>query len=253
MHYGVSFPDLHRGPSPRVSRMSSHYRNSYWAKTPLQGLFARKRKRQMVYPRRTYYSGKLKRILQQEIPVGFNDTSLVSQTFDTTTGIFLLNGLQRGTSATTRTDYNIQMFSLQIRFFVVNNSAALTNSCRVCIVYDRQPAKAAPTQNLIFAATESTSFPRMENNKRFKIIRSWYFVLTGSDATSGGSGKRSYVQEAFIKFPKALRTRYDSNTNTGNIDEIIEGSLYLIYFSDQAASATLACRISCKTRLRFTG
>ncbi len=246
--------------SPPMSDFKSRVRRDYnrwvqrWGKSSLPN-YSRRSVR--VGPSRLYKTKKkrkLAQLLAQPIEIGFHDTITTGSNLDASSGVLLLNGLARGDSATTRQGNRVNMVSLYVRMTLVAQVAAKLNRYRVVVVYDRTPNKAALTHALVFDQTTPESMLRVENTSRFKIVASWYGCLMGSLTVSdilGQTDKTCFSTERFIDL-KNLPVRYDSDTNTGLIDEIIQGSLFLVHVGSTGAS-TAAATIVFTSRLRYSG
>ncbi len=143
------------------------------------------------YIAKTPYKGKLKKLLQQPLEVGHSDITLDQRVSTTTTGV-LLNGLTRGTSATTRSSFNVGMISLYYHFTVIQGTSALSNRVRICLVYDKQANKALPAFTNVFRASSTETMVNLENSSRFRILRSYYFCLSGRDATTGSTASTCF-------------------------------------------------------------
>ncbi len=246
MFYGVSDPSF----SAMTRRRYSQARGLGLMGDILYNALQPKRKR-FKYTKKSKASKKLSALLAQPLEIGFHDTVYSNQTLTTTPIVTLLNGLTKGSSASTRSSFRTRMLSLQIRWFVKPASLGTAQSIRCVVVYDKSPDKAALTQALVYDSISTLSPTRMENSGRFSIIMSRFFCLSGNDATGlGHSGPMVACETKFIKL-KNLATRYDSDTNLGDITEIIEGSLYLIFWGSNITTA--GAIVSVHTRLRFTG
>lgn len=167
---------------------------------------------------------------------------------DTTTGVSptsggsmtLLNGMTQGDTASSREGNSIRMKSLDLRFYLTNNSTAVNTNTRVMLVHDKQPNGSTALVTDVLATNNVVSPRNLDNRKRFKVIYDRTFSLS----TAGPSNLNS----AFYKKDFNQHVAFYNASNAGTIADISTGALFLLLLSDQAVNAPT---INYYFRLRF--
>lgn len=177
------------------------------------------------------------------------DTSL-SQDFNVTPSMTLLNGLAPGTSASTRIGMKVDFRSIEMKGRLLTTpGTGVEQVIRAMIVLDRQPNGVAPTAITDILVGASTITPRnLANRKRFKIL--WDKILPmGATSVSTGT-PTSRVLKLYKKFKKPITTEYNTGV-AGTIADISTNSLYFITYGSVAAGDT-DVNGSLYFRLRFS-
>lgn len=179
--------------------------------------------------------------------LGFIDTAHV-QVVNTTPALTLLNGCAPGTGASDRIGRKIVIKSVSIKGYIYPDTTATFNNPKLCLVWDRQPSAVAPVFTDIFDQVGGISSPfcpiNLDNSRRFRILWSQVFDITGGATVTGSSAK-------FIDFYKKLNltTVYNSGS-AGTIADIESGALYLVFVGSQAAG-TADVTFYGNSRIRF--
>lgn len=139
------------------------------------------------------------------------------------TGITELNCVQQGATAYNRIGTKIQIKSIYFNCLLsLMGSAPTSNSCRLMLVYDRQPNGAFPALSSILSdnissAPNFTCGVNMANRSRFVILRDQYFAFNQNGVT---------IQPVSMFVKTKLETQFASNA--GNIGDINTGALFLV-------------------------
>lgn len=182
-----------------------------------------------------------------------NDT--ITNVFTTNQNVYLLNGLNQGSSAFTRNGRKVIMRTLRLRgsieFLVSQSRVSLTdtilrgNTCRMVVVYDRSPEDAMPSFNQVFAQTTGTGTTTTEfysslnynETGRFRVLRDKIinFVptaapLEASDAAVGPNYlQMNHPFDEFIDL-KMRETYYQGeNDGTPTVGQINAGAIYVFF------------------------
>lgn len=156
--------------------------------------------------------------------------------------VFLLNGIQSGTTASTRIGRRITMKSILVKF---NASLAPTttgaSSLRILIVYDKQANAATPAATAVLVTDTISSPMNLSNSSRF---------VTLIDETVSCIGASGPAACDFTRFRKLnLITEFNAN-NAGTIGDITTGSIHCYAYQDgnlQVAAVTSTMYV----RIRF--
>lgn len=167
---------------------------------------------------------------------GYADLSSTAFAFDTTGTISLIATVAQGTSVNQRVGKKIRYKSLQIRGYVVGNSAAVANDLAFLIVYDKRPTGSLPSITDILDTASSRSFNKDENSGRFVIIRRWDFTIVGNPTTFTNMTVKSF--DHFIKL--GGKQAVFKAAGTGAIGDIEEGALYAVSIGSSAAGTSAA-------------
>ncbi len=140
--------------------------------------------------------------------------------------LFLLNGLQLGTTSTTRVGQSIKLNSVQFKAFItINALATLVQSCRVVMFVDKQANAAAPTATDVYPATVASNRV-VSYLDRFTILFDEWVILDPN--TPSG--------EILIK-SSSLSHHVSFNTgNAGDITDITRNSFYIMFLSDAGSN-----------------
>ncbi len=155
------------------------------------------------------------------------DTTNGGFTQTNTATLVLLNGLNLGTTATTRTGQSIKAVDLQYTFVLACNTAATNSYLRVIIFRDESPNAAAPTaSNLLNSGGNFLSPRNVAYNERFHVF---YDQLYGV-CVNGPSNK----VESGIK-GLGFHTIFNTG-DTGLIADITKNSLYVLFLSNETTN-----------------
>lgn len=159
------------------------------------------------------------------------------------TGLYLLNGIDQGTSATSRVGNNIKMKSIYLKLTL---STDVTTTYYFYLVYDKQPNQTAMTINNFIDAISGNYLPYSQRNQQYKdrfvTLRSWFTDL--SPNRSGATIQRTY--EKYFNFSKGVPVIYTGSGST--VASISMGSVYLIVGSSSSTGPVW----SGSHRLKFT-
>jgi len=180
----------------------------------------------------------------------FVDVAQANYVADTTGTVTLLNGTATGDDYNTRDGRQIVIKSVQIRGRV-NPVDGTTSPChaRVLLVWDNATSGVAPTIADILSAATSNSYPLVNNQTRFTILRDMSFFVGGIDTGVGQQYAMSptgAVVEAYLKINQV--TQYMSTTAA--VASVQNGGLFMVTIGDQAANAGALFVLA--TRVRFT-
>lgn len=140
--------------------------------------------------------------------------------------LFLLNGLQLGTTSTTRIGQSIKLNSVLFKaFLTINASSTNVQSSRVVMFADKQANAAAPTATDIYPATVASQRV-VSYLDRFTILLDEWIILDPSSP----SGE-------LLIHSKAMSQHVSYNTaNVGDITDITKNSIYLMVLSDAGSN-----------------
>lgn len=188
-------------------------------------------------------SGRQRRVTKE---TGFVDVAQANYVFDTTGSITHINIVPQGTSTSERVGKKIQMKSLQMRGFSLNNASATVNDIAYIIVYDKRPTGTLPAVTDILNTANSASMNKDDNTGRFRIVKRVDRVLVGNTTTFTETTQVS--EDSWISLKNAP-VEYMA-AGTGAIGDTSLGALYLVTVGSVAAGATAAL-LSVGIRIRF--
>jgi len=176
----------------------------------------------------------------------FWDVAEANYVADTTGTVTLLNGISAGDDYDNREGRQILLKSVQIRGRVHPfDTTTLPTHARVLLVWDNAATGGAPTIANILTASTSNSFPLVNNQTRFTILRDMSFFVGGISTTATSSyamAPSGHTVEAYLKINQLVQ--YSSTAASIN-----NGALYLVTIGDQAANA--GAQFTLATRVRF--
>lgn len=177
-----------------------------------------------------------------------------SHDINSTPGLFLMNGLAPGNSATTRVGQSVSIRTLEIRAQGwVTATTGVVNMCRALLVLDKQTNGAAPTAITDILQANNVLSPRnLGNRRRFKILWDKLFMLGGvlNGAGTGSSVPEQKVFKSYIKFRRPIIEEFNTG-NAGDVTDITSNSIYLLLVGNIAAGATDA-NLTYYIRMRYT-
>lgn len=190
----------------------------------------------------------------------------------------LLNGLKRGSGMFNRTGSKFSNLWLELKYDIWNNEETTTSakesSQRIAIFWDKKPAGAPPGGNDVFYSWNNVGQtligrnPTMDgispaNLNRFKLLYDICidlpaFKYIGGTTPEYGVSKNiaSYVvnpqREHRIFIPlKGVMTGCKLDSDTGNIDDIMENALFACTYNDNIGVTDGAFKIEIQARLCF--
>lgn len=171
----------------------------------------------------------------------------------TTPALILVNGMQQGTSASTRVGSKIAIRSLEYRSYLQSPSGTGDEQlCRIMFILDRQPNGAAPTAITDILVESTVTSPRnLANRKRFKIMWDKTYTIgdpAGENVNTGCPTSR--FLKFYMKFRRPIVVDYNSG-NAGTIADISTNSVYMCTVGTSIAGNGAAAGVYF-TRIRFT-
>jgi len=197
--------------------------------------------------------------LNQMIPRGFVgargdakffDVGSASYANDTTGSITHLSVIPQGVTVNTREGKACRVTSCNIRGRIFAGTTATFNTVASYLVWDYQPNKVIAGITDIFDSANSLSFPKRENNERFRIIKKWYCTLSGN-GTAPATGDETMAIDDYVRMPEDANILCTTADTTGVIGDTIQGALYFVSLGNVAAG-TAAATSTVGFRLNFT-
>lgn len=186
------------------------------------------------------------------------DTAYAITTIPLAGSVTVLNVQVQGTELYQRIARKTYMKSVHIRGFFTVNATSVQDAARLLVVYDANPAGAAPAMGDIIrdmnagAALNAMSEINLNNRQRFKILRDHQILLPAVTYTAGVLTNLAYPQtdnqlnvSMFIKL--GLETVYNA-VNIGTIADINTGALFLCLISENNDSKW---QFNWQSRLRY--
>lgn len=193
------------------------------------------------------------RLEKKNIDVDLNATVATLPSLVTATPV-LLNTYSTGTTPNSTIGRRVTNLSLLVRM-TVNNALSTSSACtcRVLVVYDRQPSGAAPSVAQILGNTlyGLASVLNLGFSDRFSVLMDEKFSMGASfQSTASGfnSAPPNYQVDRYVKCK--LPTESSSNFG-GTIATIAEGAIYMLAFSDIAAASSPPSIVAGVSRIRF--
>lgn len=181
-------------------------------------------------------------------------TGAVSMT--TTPGLYLLNGLAQGSSASQRIGTKVSFRTCEMRFYISPNSPDYCENqvVRFMLVLDRQPNAAAPSAITDILQTNSITSPRNLNaRRRFKIMYDKSLAMGTQLTASGKPGNIPSWRtgKLFMRFRRTIITEYNGGS-AGTIADIATNSIYLVTYGTQTLASSMYSNLTHTIRLRYT-
>lgn len=167
-------------------------------------------------------------------------------TVDTAGSLILLNGMQLGTTASTRVGQNITIRSVECR--VINRVTAGTGvdqTHRFGLYVDKQCNGVALTGVDLLNAATIYGLRNLNNRSRFKCLLDKFIVLNAT----GEPGAEKYWH-LYLKFKRPIVVQYNGG-NAGTIADINSNSMYIYLIGSQAPGATAGTQTG-YYRIRYT-
>ncbi len=141
--------------------------------------------------------------------------------------LVLLNGLNLGTTATTRTGQSVKSADLQMNITFLMNSAAGDTFIRFMIFRDEQPNAAAPAGNdVLVDSTNLRSLRTVSYNTRFMVLHDEFISLA-----QDGQGNLAKSVFKNLGFHQLFNT-----ADNGTVADITKNSLYVLLISNEATN-----------------
>jgi len=176
------------------------------------------------------------------------DTAQADYQTGTAGSITLLNGIAVGDDNTTRDGRQATMRSVHIRGFVASSGALAPNLpglARVMVVWDNCPNGVLPAVLDIVSAATATSFPLINNQERFTILRDMEIPLDYVNvAATTTLVPRTFPVDLYVK----LASVSQFNGTGATIASLQNGALYLLTQGTNAGTGSVYCVLSARVR-----
>lgn len=184
------------------------------------------------------------------------ELSPVLDTTSTNGSSFVLNLIPPGNGSNNRVGRKVNLQSVRLRGTLIVASKAVvgtgdyrSNTCRMVVVYDKQPSGVLPTFDTIFGritqdSTESCSYldpVRYDNMSRFQVLRDTVVsVDTITENTQAGTNNSVAYPIQFDEYIKLAgrETVYGGQNSPCSIADISTGGLYVYFRADINAADT---------------
>lgn len=194
----------------------------------------------------------VKQLISRSAETKYIDTNITDDINDV--GQFLcLNSCARGDDNDEREGRRITMRSLQVNFQLRTVAdESLVNACRFMIVLDKEGQGTIPTVGDIISSTTLQEFPNTNNLRRFSILYDKHITIgtAATDTDAREDTKKQWSIKRKLGGQSGMRVDFNAG-DAGTHTDIEKGSLWLLYFSDQADSTNEA-HIEVYTRVTFT-
>lgn len=163
------------------------------------------------------------------------DTAITGDV-NTTPVVTLLNGIAQGSDNDQRIGNRVVMTGVDIRLHVTNEVSVKDrlSQMRLILVYDTQTNGTALTTTDVLDAVTIESQHNWDNDSRFQVIYDSVRALN----TFGGTATSVDVYHWFYAKHFQLNHYVRWNGSGATVTSMTWGSLYLIYFGPDAASAS---------------
>lgn len=178
------------------------------------------------------------------------DTALATYEASTTGSITHLSIVPQGTTVNTREGKAFRATSVNVRGKISAKTTTTIANYACYLVWDYQPNKALAAITDVLDSASSNSFPKRENNERFKIIKKYYGLLIGN-TTTPTVGTEAYEIDDYVKLPKDANVLLTAADTTGVIGNTIQGALLFVTVGD-IATGTAAAQAVVGFRMNFT-
>ena len=136
--------------------------------------------------------------------------------------------------------------SIQVRGSLEAGTTASVAHARMIVVYDRRPTGILPTYNTVMSAIAPTAFINSANYPRFRILLNKGYAVTGQNALGNRTDQSYFVIDEYVKVKDIISYK---NANTGTIDDIEQGAVYILWVADTAAgTASPIARVAMRMR-----
>lgn len=178
--------------------------------------------------------------------------------------VTLLNTYTAGTGPNNAVGRRVVNKSVHVRMTVSSDGTGLAanggiygTTCRVLVVYDRQPTGAVPNTTNILQDTTAlgSALMNLGNSDRYSILMDEKFVL-GPVYCAATAGTPNVISEPGVynvdRYVKVGLQSVANGSFTGAIGGILEGAIWLVAMSDQGGAGIRPKIVSMATRIRFT-
>jgi len=189
------------------------------------------------------------RLLRPVRELNFKD-STIPVSFDATPTFTLLNGLQQGTTASTRIGRQIVMKTVEWRFNVSTSTLTNWTSNRFMIVVDTQANAATPAFTDIYDSAIPSTLRNVSNMPRFKVLYdSDEFIMIGNLSASPGNDLIARAFKGYMKIN--IPVQYNSG-NTGTVTDIQTNAIYFVTVGNSSSATTNTDVFNSQIRIRYT-
>lgn len=157
----------------------------------------------------------------------YHDVAATTYNASTVGTLTHLSVIPQNTSVNGREGKAFRCTSVNVRGSVVSNANLGVGVAAGYLVWDYSPQKAIAAITDIFDSAPWPSFPKRENNERFKIIKKWVFAMAG-DTVSHITDEVIYEIDDYVKLPKDSNVLCTTGDTTGAIGNTIQGALYFV-------------------------
>lgn len=184
--------------------------------------------------------------LTRQIPRGFVgargdakfvDTAVATYANNTTGSITHISIIPQGDNINSRDGKACRATSVNVRGVMAVDTTTTVTTIANYLVWDYQPNKALAVITDVFDTANALSFPRRENNARFKIIKKWFLCMSGN-ATTPATGLEVAPLDDYVRLPIDANILYTAGDTTGVIGDTIQGALLFISLGSAAAGTT---------------
>lgn len=169
----------------------------------------------------------LRRFINTE--TNYTDAVVNGVASSTTATFTLLNGIQLGDTAATRTGQSVKCVKIDLNIAVVGNQSATSILGRILVVMDKQANAATFAVGDLLNATTVTSMFTIGNQMRFSVLYDESYAMNIN-------GNFCFVERKLLNCQS--HTEYNTG-NAGTVADINTNSIYLIHFTDQATNTPL--------------
>lgn len=219
--------------------------SSVLGKRQFKGLMAmsRSRKRRKVSRAPRSNLRNFKRTLAKILEKKQFNINVSTYTFSSTPTVVVLYSPTPGSASTQRLGLNTSMNSFYLNAHIVKAEAATTTSCRLMVIWDRNPSGATPAANSIL---DTSVIPaalvapvNLAFSNRFKILIDERFVITADNGAV-------YVQRYLNLNHDMYTTKFKGSA--GTVADIESGGLFIMTMSDEGTNTPVS---QVSTRVRF--
>lgn len=135
----------------------------------------------------------------------------------------LLGGIIQGTGDNQRVGKKIQLKSIHLRGAVLQSSSVntvdATTTVRIIIFHDKQCNGAAATVTGILETADEKAFNNLDNSRRFKVLKDWFFTMNRKGAGLNASIQLFAKNSEPLEFNKKVNIPIEySGTGNGIVD-----------------------------------
>lgn len=165
----------------------------------------------------------------------------VLATTNTNAGIVVANLIDPGSGSFNRIGRKVTLTSLRLKVRLSFTSALTAGflrgaSCRMVVVWDKQPQGVLPTFDTIFGrtvqnGTESTQYNdplKYDNTSRFRVLRDCVITQNPTAVLAATTFEYDHQVDEYIDLKK-LESVYSGQTIPQTIADISSGALYVIF------------------------